>query len=149
MKQLVLFFILGCSLLLTSCQQGDEPQPMSATDSLALQLSGSWQSRLIQKSFYTNDELTNQENSESVETYNFTKEGGFQLVQSEFFIKGKWVLTRTGNKLIVSTDSDEVLEWQVKSLSDTQLVLYSSQTTMVGDTAERLETWIECTRVIP
>ncbi len=152
MKYTSFLFVIVFSLGLISCQQAEDPQPTPSSrtvaDSLSVQLSGSWQSKTIAKSYYTNDELTEQENSEAIETYNFTQTGDFQLIQDSFAIKGTWVLTRSGNVLLVSTESGEVLHWEVKELTDEQLILYSSQTVMVGENAQRLETHVLCTKVL-
>ncbi len=151
MKYSFLLLTFGILFVLAACQKDSEPQPaaLTAADSLRLQLTGSWQSNLVSRNYYTNDELADQQSSASIETYNFTKEGDFQLIQDVFSIKGKWSLNKAGTQLVVATESGEVMQWQIRTLSDEQLLLYSSQTVMVGENAQRLETLVDCSKVLP
>jgi|GEM_PF-3976783 len=147
MKNLFVLLAVVITLLVVSCQSGREPEPSSltASDSLRLQLSGVWQSETIMINRYTNSTLTGSENTSMAETYTLHTDGNFKLsATGGFTIKGKWNLNRSGDQLVVATDEGGIMEWQIQSLSDKQLVLYSSQTTMIGERAERLETWVNC-----
>jgi hypothetical protein len=149
MRHLIPFAVLLLFAFVTACQQENDPQPqlLTRTDSLKAMLSGTWQSTQIVSNRYTNDVFQNQEQRESIETYNFGKAGDFQLKQGDFAIKGDWTLNRSGNELNVTTPSGELLQWQVAELSEERLILFSSQTTIVSEQAHRLETTVVCDKI--
>ena len=148
MRSLILFAALLLFAFVTACQQENDPQPqlITRTDSLKAMLSGTWQSAQIVSNRYTDDVFQNQER-ESIETYSFGKAGDFQLKQGDFAIKGDWTLNRSGNELNVTTPSGDLLQWQVAELSEERLILFSSQTTIVSEQAHRLETTVVCDKI--
>lgn len=149
MKQVLFFLPISLILFLVAFNQDvAQSNSVTTTKNSKLLLSGNWQSNKIYNNSFVNGKLLDQQQSEAVETYSFLADDSFSLTQGTFSIEGKWMLDKDGSQVIVTTESGEELKWQIQALSHNQLKLFRSETIQVGSKAHRLETLVNCTRIL-